>query len=897
MRKLLITLVAALLPVLLFAQLYKDPKAPVEDRVQDLISKMTPEEKFWQLFMIPGDLSIGKDKLKQGIFGFQISAEGKTADATQQLLNYAPGVSAAETAVKINELQRFFLNETRLGIPVIPFDESLHGLVRQGATSFPQSIGLAASFDIPLMQKVAAAIADECKTRGLRQILSPVINMATDVRWGRVEESYGEDPYLASEMAVAYIAEFEKIGVITTPKHLIANVGDGGRDSYPIHLNERYLREIHLPPFDAAIKRAGMRSVMTSYNSLDGQACSANNWLLNTWLKEEEGFTGFVISDANAVGGANVLHMTTKEYWESGADAINNGLDVIFQTSYDHYPLFIKPFLDGTIPVKTIDQAVARVLRLKFELGLFENPYVDPKVAERTNGSPEHRALALEAARKSIVLLKNDNHILPLSKDIKTIAVIGEDATESRLGGYSGPGIGKISILQGIRQKAEGKNQEEVSSNKIEVLYAKGCGRISEEYTPVPASYFSLPDNRQPTTGNGLKGEYFNNITLSGEPVLTRTESQIRFQWTLFGPDPAKMGNDFFSARWTGKLKSPGNGTYRIGIDGNDGYRVYINNILIIDNWIKRSRQILTTPYTFEEGKTYDLRVEYYEPTGNAWFTLVWDYGKSPDWQKGIDEAVAAASKADAVILTAGIEEGEFRDRASLALPGHQEELIRRVAATGKPVVVVLVGGSAITMNSWLDQVAGVVDVWYPGEVGGEAVADVLFGDYNPAGRLPVTFPVSEAQLPLVYNHKPTGRGDDYNNLTGQPLFPFGFGLSYSTFEYTDIKIDKPEIKVSESTRVRFKVTNTGKFDGDEVVQLYIRDLYASVARPVTELKGFQRIHLKKGETREVVFDITPEMLTMLDKNLRALVEPGEFRLMAGSSCKEIRVAVTLRTS
>jgi beta-glucosidase len=246
------------------------------------------------------------------------------------------------------------------------------------------------------------------------------------------------------------------------------------------------------------------------------------------------------------------------------------------------------------------------------------------------------------------------------------------------------------------------------------------------------------------------------------------------------------------------------------------------------------------------------------------------------------------------VVVTAGIEEGEFRDRASLSLPGHQEELIRRLASTGKPVIVVLTGGSAVNMTAWLDQVAAVIDVWYPGEVGGEAVGDVLFGDYNPAGRLPVTFPVSEAQLPLVYNHKPTGRGDDYNNLTGQPLFPFGFGLSYTKFEYSDIKIDKPVIRQDEPTRVRLKVTNTGKFDGEEVVQLYIRDLFASVARPVTELKGFQRILLKKGETREVVFNVTPEMLTMLDKDLKPVVEPGEFRIMAGSSCKEIRLIATL---
>jgi beta-glucosidase len=886
MKNLILPLILLLLPLQVLPQTYKNPSAPIESRVKDLLGRMTPEEKFWQLFMIPGDLNIGQDKLKNGIFGFQVAAEGRTRDASQQMLNYAPGVSAAETAKKINDIQKFFVAETRLGIPIIPFDEALHGLVRRGATSFPQSIGLAASFDTVLMHRVAAAIAEECKTRGLRQILSPVINMATDVRWGRVEETYGEDPFLSAEMAVAYISEFENRGVVTTPKHLIANVGDGGRDSYPIHLYERYLREIHFPPFEEAIRKAGMRSVMTAYNSLDGRPCTANDWLLNTWLKHEAGFKGFVISDANAVGGANVLHMTSHSYAESGAQAITNGLDVIFQTSYDHYPLFIQPFLDGTIPPAVIDSAVARVLRVKFELGLFEHPYVDPKEAESANGNAAHRDLALQAARESIVLLKNDSHTLPVNGRIKTIAVIGQDAKEARLGGYSGPGNNKISILEGVRRKAESNSAEEGGGKKQEVLYAKGCSRLSPEFQPVAPSNLSHIENGQATPG--LIGEYYSNIDFSGQPVFTRTDKQVRFQWTLFGPDPDRMPNEFYSVRWTGQLKSPGTGTWRIGIDGNDGYRLFIDGKLILDDWIKRSCRILTVPFDFTAGASYDIRIEYYEPDGNARFSLVWNFGMEPTWKEDIEEALATAEKADLAIITAGIEEGEFRDRASLALPGHQEELIRRIAATGKPVVIVLVGGSAITMTNWLDSVEAVVDVWYPGEVGGDAVADVLFGDYNPAGRLPVTFPVSEAQLPLVYNHKPTGRGDDYVNLTGQPLFPFGFGLSYTTFEYGQPVLDKKELKQGQSTRLHVTVTNTGGLDGDEVVQLYIRDLYASVARPVTELKGFQRISLKKGESRDVTFDITPEMLSMLDINLKKTVEPGDFRLMIGSSSKEI---------
>lgn len=892
------------LPLITNAQIYKNPKACIEDRVNDLISRMTPEEKFWQLFMIPGDLDIGKEKLKNGVFGFQVSAEGKTADATQQLLNYNPGASAGKSAGIINEIQRFFVEETRLGIPIIPFDESLHGLVRRGATSFPQSIGLAATFDTVLMHRVARAIALETKSRGIRQILSPVINMATDVRWGRVEETYGEDPFLASDMVVAYVSEFEKIGVITTPKHLIANVGDGGRDSYPIHLSERYLREIHLPPFAACFTRGGTRSVMTSYNSYDGTFCSGNDWILNQWLKEEIGFKGFVISDANAVGGANVLHMTSKDYSESGADAINGGLDVIFQTSYDHYPLFIDAFLNGAIPQQTIDEAVTRVLRAKFELGLFENPYVDPKEAEKMNGNAEHRRIALEAARKSIVLLKNENHVLPLSKSLKTIAVIGPDADEARLGGYSGPGINKISILDGIRaygqnspenkagQRKSGNNSK--VANRPEVVYAKGCSREVVEFIPVPSEYLFTTHNSQPITG--LKGDYFNNLTFSGQPVLTRSDPQVKFQWTLFGPDQDKTGNSFYSVRWTGKLRSPGSGTWRIGIDGNDGYRLYIDDKLIIDRWIKQTRRVTAVPFKFESGRTYDIRIDYYETTGNTWFSLVWDHGVPDNGDKDMETAINIASKADVAIIVAGIEEGEFRDRALLGLPGRQEELIRKVSATGKPVVVVLVGGSAITMSNWLDEVDGVLDVWYPGEAGGQAGAEVLFGDYNPAGRLPLTFPVHEGQVPLVYNHKPTGRGDDYMNLTGQPLFPFGFGLSYTTFEYTDIQIDKSQIKPDETARVTFKLTNYGHLAGEEVVQLYIKDEYASVARPVTELKGFRRIRLGPGESEEVSFDITPDLLTMLDKDLKPVIEPGSYWLMVGGSSKDIRLKVELST-
>jgi beta-glucosidase len=859
---------------------YKDSTLSIDVRVKDLLSRMTPEEKFWQLFMIPGDLDNMKPgQYQHGIFGLQVSASGK-GDETQQILSYNTEESGLMLVRKINNIQKYFVEKTRLGIPIIAFDESLHGLVREGATSFPQAIALAATFDTTLMRKVATAIALETRARGIRQVLSPVVNIASDVRWGRVEETYGEDPFLTSAMAVAFVRSFEKMGVITTPKHFVANVGDGGRDSYPIHFSERFLEEVHFPPFRACFEHGGSRSVMTSYNSLDGTPSSLQEWLLTKKLKGEWNFKGFVISDANATGGAVVLHRTAADYPESGKHAISGGMDVIFQTDYDHYKLFAPGILDKGMDQARIDDAVSRVLRAKFELGLFEKPYVDENVVVALEKQNAHKALAKEAALKSIVLLKNANKTLPLKKDIKTIAVIGEDAVEARLGGYSGPGNKKVSILDGIKERATGFN----------ILYAEGCKRLSRDVVPVEPEFLSF--NNTP----GLQAEYFDNIELKGMPVVVKRVSQVDFMWTLSSPDPLIV-DDFYSARWTGKIKSPKTGTFKIGLEGNDGFRLYVDNKLLIDNWTKRSYSSELRDFYFEKEKSYDIRVEFFEPVGNARIRLVWDVTADSDGHSRIEEAVNTARQADVAIVVAGIHEGEFQDRALLSLPGRQEELIQAIAATGKPVVVVLVGGSAVTMSNWIDKVNSIVNVWYPGEEGGHAVASVLFGDYNPAGRLPITFPVHEGQLPLVYNHKPTGRGDDYYNLTGLPLFPFGYGLSYTTFEYSDIILSKGTISVDETTTVRFTVKNTGSVAGDEVCQLYIRDMLASVARPVMELKGFQRIHLEPGETRELHFEIGPELLRMLDKDLKEVVEPGAFKIMIGASSRDIRLTTTLNVT
>lgn len=842
------------------APAYKRPELPVDARVRDLLGRMTLEEKFWQLFMIPGDLDNPANDYSHGIFGLQIRG-AKTA---------------REHATRINAIQQYFVEKTRLGIPIIPFEEAVHGLGWDGATMFPAAIGLAASWDTALMKDVASVIARETRSRGIRQALSPVINIADDVRWGRVEETYGEDPYLSSVMGATYVSAFEGAGVVATPKHFVANVGEGGRDSYPISHSERELIERYFPPFVAALG-AGARSVMAAYNSVDGSPATQNRHLLTDVLKRDWAFKGFVISDASGTSGATVLHQTEASTATAAQHAFNAGLDVVFQSSYGQQAPYLAAFQRGLIPMDVVDAAVSRVLRAKFELGLFEKPYVDVAAAVTENGSAANRAVARAAAEASIVLLKNDARVLPLSLNLKSIAVIGVDAEEARLGGYSGPGNNKISIKDGIR---------EAIGAAATVRYEPGPGRSIREFDVVPAAQLSSGPAAQPV--RGLAGEYFDNPRLEGQPRLTRTDARMDFRWTLNSPGRG-IPFDWYSARWTGTLTVPASGVTRIGIEGNDGYRLYLDDALVMDNWQKRSYDTRTVPVSFQPGSAHRIRLEFFETTGNARLKLIWNAGVTDTSGAAIAAAVAAAKFCDVAVIVAGLEEGEFRDRAKLGLPGRQVELIEAIAATGKPTVVVLIGGSAVTMP-WLDKVGAVIDAWYPGEAGGQAVADVLFGVYNPAGRLPITFPVSEGQLPLYYNHKPTGRGDDYVDLTGMALFPFGFGLSYTTFEYTGLTIDPAESDGKGRVTIRCSVQNTGSRSGDEVVQLYLRDVLASVARPVMELKRFQRVRLKPGERIDLTFTIGPDELRMLDADMKWVVEPGVFRVMVGASSKDIRL-------
>ncbi|OVE61867.1 beta-1,3-glucosyltransferase [Chryseobacterium mucoviscidosis] len=853
--------------------LYKDPKQPVEARVQDLLKRMTPEEKFWQCFMIPGDLdNVPKDQYSHGIFGLQVSAGNQGGGVAGQMLKYNANEDAERLAKKINAIQKYFVEESRLGIPIIPFDEALHGLMREGATAFPQAISLSATFNPELMKEVSTAIAKESKLRGIRQILTPVMNLASDVRWGRTEETYGEDPFLTSVMGVNFVSSFENQGIITTPKHFLANVGEGGRDSYPIHWSKRYLEETHLIPFQKAFQQGKSRSVMTSYNLLDGRPSTANHWLLTEKLKKDWNFKGFIISDASAVGGANVLHFTAKDYDDASAQAINAGLDVIFQTEYQHYKLFIPPFLDGRISQERIDDAVSRVLRAKFELSLFENPYVSNKDIEELNKT-NHKPLAEKAAAESFVLLQNNHQTLPISEKYKKILVVGTDAVDARLGGYSGPGNKKISILDGIKNFAENKN--------FEITYSKGIDWNIKEFMTVPAEVLSFENQK------GLKGSYFSDSELKGKPEFERQDEQLNFKWTLYSPNPEKLQPDNYSIRWTGKLEAPKSGKYQLGLRGNDGFRLFLNGSLLIDNWEKFSYSTKTVEVEFTKGQKYDIAVEFHENRGEANIELIWNYGLH-DYRKDFNDALKQAQNADYIIVTAGIHEGEFQDRSSLSLPGNQEKFIHEISKLNKPTTVVLVGGSAIKTTDWKDKVGAILEVWYPGEEGGNAVAKVLFGAENPSGKLPITFPVEEGQLPLTYNHHPTGRGNDYYDLSGEPLYPFGFGLSYTTFEISDLQLNKTKYSENDTIVAKVTVKNTGSKAGSEVVQLYVKDLLASVSRPVIELKGFQKVYLNPGESKQISIEVPVKELQFLDEKMNWIVEKGTYRIFVGNSSKNL---------
>ncbi|MBL0174593.1 MAG: glycoside hydrolase family 3 C-terminal domain-containing protein [Ignavibacteria bacterium] len=843
---------------------YTDARLDPARRAADLLSRMTTEEKIAQLQCAAGEGRALDSALRSGV--------GHLATPLRRL---GPAEAAAET----NRLHALSRSSTRLAIPPLIHDEGVHGLVGPGATVFPQAIGLAATWDPDLLGRVASAIAREARSRGIRQLLAPVINIARDARWGRVEETYGEDPWLSARLGVAFCRALESRGVLSTPKHFAGNAGDGGRDSHPVHYSERLLREVYFPAFEACVREAGASSVMAAYNSLDGIPCSVNRHLLTDVLRRRWGFDGFVVSDYGSVGGVLDLHHTAVDAAHTAKAAIEAGLEVEYPGVYI-FGALSRALDERLLSVRDLDTAVSRVLRVKFRLGLFEEQASDATRAVAASADPAHRALALEAARASLVLLKNEGGALPLRKEVRAIALLGPMADAVATGGYSGFGARVVTLLEGLRARA---------GSAIEIRAAKGCDLGTAGLPPVAPKDVTPAGEKDGV--HGWRAEYFAGPEPTGTPTLLRIDSTINFDWGGEAPALA-LPADRFSVRWTATLTPADTRAHAFTAVSDDGIRVWIDGKPVVDSWVNRGPSTDAFTVKLVAGRTVEVRVEYFENGGGASAILGWDGDVHGD--PAMDSAVAIAASADAAVIAVGISEGEGRDRADLGLPGKQAELIRRVAATGVPTVVVLVAGAPVTMSEWIDDVPAVLDAWYPGEEGGTAVAEALFGDISPGGKLPVTFPRSSAQTPLYANAKPSGRGYDYVNLSGKPLFPFGHGLSYASFAYENARVESPKVKPADDVTVSVDVRNTGARSADEVVQLYLHRAVASVARPMQELQGFRRITLQPGEVKTVTFTLPAAQLSFLDADMKPVNEPGELELLLGASSADIRARATV---
>lgn len=739
--------------------LYENPKAPLEDRVQDLLSQMTLEEKTCQMATLYGSGRVLKDALpqnnwktevwKDGIGNIDEEHNGLGAFKSEYSFPYAKHVNAKHT------IQRWFVEKTRLGIPVDFTNEGIRGLCHDRATYFPAQCGQGATWNKKLIARIGEVEAKEAVALGYTNIYSPILDIAQDPRWGRCVETYGEDPYLVGELGKQMITSLQKYNLVATPKHFaVYSIPVGGRDGKTRtdpHVAPREMRTLYIEPFRMAFQEAGALGVMSSYNDYDGEPITGSYHFLTEILRQEWGFKGYVVSDSEAVEFISNKHKVADTYEDGIAQAVNAGLNV--RTHFTPPADFILPLRkavdDGKISQETLDKRVAEILRIKFWLGLFDNPYRgNGKQAEQIVHSKEHQAVSLEAARQSLVLLKNETHLLPLSKSIRSIAVIGPNADEqTQLICRYGPANAPIkTVYQGIKELLP----------HAEVIYKKGCDIIDPHF----------PES-----------------------------------------------------------------------------------------------EILDFPKTAEEVRL-------------------------------MEEAIHAAKQAEVVVMVLGGNEltvREDRSRTSLNLPGRQEELLKAVCATGKPVILVMLDGRASSINYAAAHVPAILHAWFPGEFCGQAVAEALFGDYNPGGRLAVTFPKSVGQIPFAFPFKPGSDESSSTSVYGA-LYPFGHGLSYTTFTYSDLHISPSYQGVQGDIHVSCKIKNTGKIKGDEVVQLYLRDEISSVTTYTKVLRGFERISLEAGEEQTVHFRLRPQDLGLWDKNMNFRVEPGSFKVMLGASSTDIRL-------
>jgi len=831
---------------------------------------------------------------------------------------------------KISQLMNDAPAIERLGVPKYEWwNECLHGVARAGAaTSFPQAIGMAASFDRALMHEVATAISDEARAkhheflrRGERMryegltFWSPNINIFRDPRWGRGQETYGEDPFLTARMGVAFVQGLQGddpkyLKVVATAKHYAVHSGpEAERHRFDVRPSERDLYETYLPAFKALVTEARVGSVMSAYNRINGESASGSPRFLEDILRKDWGFEGYVVSDCGAIDDIYKTHKIVPTAEGAAATGLRSGCDLECGTTYR---ALTQAVAQGLVAEHDIDVALTRLMTARVRLGMFDPPAMVPyaQIPYSANESPEHARLARRMAQASIVLLKNDG-ILPLSRSVTSIAVIGPNADEvmTLLGNYYGSPSHPVTPLAGIRA-AVGPNTT--------VTYARGTdlveGRKDPRAVPPIDSAFLRPSPG--STGRGLTGEYFRGRDLQGPAVLTRVDRAIDFRWDRGAPtsDMVARGEltadralppDDFSIRWTGQLVPPTSGSYEISVTADDGVRLDVGGTRVIDDWTATPRaKARIATVRLEAGKAVDVRLEYFEGQRDAEVRLNWTPpgSKTPE-----DEALDAARASDVVLFFGGLNgevEGEEMpvsypgfaggDRTDIALPATQDRLLRALAALGKPVVLVLMTGSAIATEWAAEHLPAMLVAWYPGQEGGHAVADVLFGTANPSGRLPVTFYRSTSQLPPFDDYAMQGR--TYRYFTGQPLYPFGHGLSYTRFEYANLQADRLEVSPADPVTVWLDVRNTGERDGAEVVQLYVRAVDAKIPMPVRELRGFTRVTLSRGETSRVSFRLTPaDAMAHYDEAVRRfVVAPGRYEIEVGASSADIRQRATI---
>jgi beta-glucosidase len=864
----------ALISANLFAKdkpVYQDAQKSFEMRAADLVSRMTLEEK------------------------------------VSQMQNDAPAIP-------------------RLGIPKYEWwNEALHGVARAGsATVFPQAIGLAASFDSDMMFKVATVISDEGRAKyhefsrrnqrnryqGLT-FWSPNINIFRDPRWGRGQETYGEDPYLTSQMGVAFVKglqgshpKYRKTDA--TAKHFAVHSGpEFNRHEFDARPTERDLYETYLPAFRALVQDANVAAVMGAYNRVNGESASASQRLLLDILRKEWGFKGYVVSDCDSIEDIFLHHKIVKTAEEAAALGVKKGLELNCGKTYSALLNAVK---QGLITEAEIDDALRRLFYTRFRLGMFDPDSAVPfaKIPYSVNQSKVHDDLARQAAQKSLVLLKNKK-LLPLKKDLKYIAVIGPTADEvmSLLGNYYGTPEQPVTILNGIRQ---------VVSADTQVYYARGTelveGREDPRAAPVIDSRFlrpSIDSNEQ-----GLKGEYFRGVDFSGKPLLTRVDSRIDFRWDRGAPTDALVArgelkkdqalpNDAYSVRWTGKLIAPLSGEYEFNVSANDGVRLWIDNKNLLDAWGLAERlRSQSVKQHLDAGKIYDIKLEYFEDIRDAEVRLAW---RLPGAKSAHEEAMDAAKKSEVIIyvggLTGDVEGEEMKvnypgfmggDRTDLVLPKPQQKLLEDLVATGKPVVLVLTGGSSLAVD-WADKnVPAILMAWYPGQRGGNAVADVLFGDVSPSGRLPITFYKANAELPDFQDYSMQGR--TYRYYREKPLYPFGHGLSYSRFDYENIELDKERLQQQDSLAISFDLKNVGHVTANEVVQVYVRSLNRQPLDAIKNLRAFKSVELKPGESQSLNFGLLVNRdFTYYDEEQKSYrVRPGDYEIQVGASSNDIRL-------